>query len=224
MIHSGSRNFGKQVADHYNKLAEAINTKYFSSVPLDYELAFLPLDSDEGQAYKVEMDYCIDFALANRKLMMKNVQSVLGVNFPYATCEPIINIAHNYARLENHFGENVIVHRKGATSAKLGEVGIIPSNMGNDSYIVEGKGNPDSFQSCSHGAGRAMGRKQAQRTLNLSAEQDALNAKGIIHSVRSVDDLDEAPSSYKNMDVVMAEQQDLVKVLVELSPLGVIKG
>jgi len=99
MIHSGSRNFGKQVADHYNKLAEAINTKYFSSVPLDYELAFLPLDSDEGQAYKVEMDYCIDFALANRKLMMKNVQSVLGVNFPYATCEPIINIAHNYARL-----------------------------------------------------------------------------------------------------------------------------
>jgi len=96
--------------------------------------------------------------------------------------------------------------------------------MGNDSYIVEGKGNPDSFQSCSHGAGRAMGRKQAQRTLNLSAEQDALNAKGIIHSVRSVDDLDEAPSSYKNMDVVMAEQQDLVKVLVELSPLGVIKG
>ena len=224
MIHSGSRNLGKRVAEHYNDLAIKLNEKWHSSVPVDHELAFLPLDSKEGEDYLMEMDYCVHFALANRKLMMKNVQWVLGANFPYATCEPIINIAHNYARMENHFGENVMVHRKGATSAKLGEVGIIPSNMGNDSYIVEGKGNPESFASCSHGAGRAMGRKQAQRSLNLTAEKAALDAKGIIHSVRHVEDLDEAPSSYKNMDIVMAEQQDLVKILVELSPLGVIKG
>ena len=224
MIHSGSRNLGKQVADFYIKKAEAINAKYFSSVPTEHKLAFLPLDSQEGQDYLTEMEYCVQFALANRKLMMANVQKVLGSNFNQINFDPIINIAHNYARMENHFGENVMVHRKGATSAKLGEVGIIPSNMGNNSYIVEGKGNPDSFQSCSHGAGRTMGRKQAQRTLNLEAEKAALDAKGIIHSVRSAEDLDEAPSSYKNMDVVMAEQQDLIKVLVELTPLGVIKG
>jgi len=224
MIHSGSRNLGKQVADHYNKLAEAMNQKWFSSVPLDWDLAFLPLDSQEGQNYLVEMEYCVQFALANRKLMLDNVLKVLKTHFPEMAPEPMINIAHNYARLENHYGENVVVHRKGATSAKLNEIGIIPSSQGSTSYIVRGKGNQESFQSCSHGAGRTMGRKQAKNTLNLTAEINALNEKGIIHSVRSVDDLDEAPSSYKNIDVVMAEQKDLVDIVVELSPLGVIKG
>jgi tRNA-splicing ligase RtcB len=126
--------------------------------------------------------------------------------------------------LENHYGENVLVHRKGATSARLGEIGLIPGSQGSKSYIVQGRGNKESFESCSHGAGRVMGRKQAQRTLDLQKEIAALDAKGIIHAVRAKEDLDEAPSSYKNIDVVMEEQKDLVKILVELTPLGVIKG
>lgn len=224
MIHSGSRNLGKKVADHYNKKAIALNEKYFSNVPKEYELAFLPLASQEGWDYDSEMQYCIDFALCNRKLMMENVKGVLSNNFSSIQFDKLINIAHNYARKENHFGQNVIVHRKGATSARLDEIGIIPGSQGTRSYIVKGKGNKESFESCSHGAGRKMGRKQAQKTLNLEAEQKILNDLGVIHAVRNTDDLDESPGSYKNIDTVMAEQKDLVDILVELSPLGVIKG
>lgn len=227
MIHSGSRNIGKQVADHFNKMALALNEKWFSKVSGDLDLAFLPLDSEEGKAYMDEMQYCVEFALANRMEMMNQCQQAIYKVFkPLQQVEftNFINIPHNYARLENHFGENVVVHRKGATSAKLGEVGLIPGSQGTKSYIVIGKGNKESFESCSHGAGRTMGRKQAQRTLNLEAEKAALDAKGIIHAVRTVDDLDEAPSSYKNIDVVMEEQKDLVDIEVELTPLAVIKG
>jgi tRNA-splicing ligase RtcB len=136
----------------------------------------------------------------------------------------IINIAHNYARLENHFGENVMVHRKGATSAREGEIGIIPGSQGTKSYIVRGKGNQMSFTSCSHGAGRKMGRKEAERTLNLEEEKKRLDDQGVIHSIRHASDLDEAAGAYKSIDVVMENQKDLVDILVELSPVGVIKG
>ena len=135
-----------------------------------------------------------------------------------------INIAHNYARWESHFGTNVIVHRKGATSAREGEIGIIPGSQGTKSYIVRGKGNAESFQSCSHGAGRSLGRKQAQRELNLEVEICNLNEQGILHSIRFLKDLDEAPGAYKDIQVVMENQRDLVDILVELSPLAVIKG
>ena len=126
--------------------------------------------------------------------------------------------------MENHFGVNVMVHRKGATSAKEGQLGLIPGSQGTKSYVVRGKGNRDSFTSCSHGAGRKMGRKEAQRTLDLVKEQAALDKQGIIHSVRNAEDLDEAPSSYKSIDTVMSEQTDLVDIVTELTPLGVIKG
>lgn len=227
MIHSGSRNIGKQVADHFNKLAIELNERWHSKVPTDWELAFLPIDSQEGQDYIENMNYCVEFALANRIEMMNACkQAIFKVFKPNQQVEfsNFVNIPHNYARLENHYGENVWVHRKGATSARLGEVGIIPGSQGTKSYIVQGKGNKESFESCSHGAGRTMGRKQAQRTLDLAKEQAALDAKGVIHAVRGKDDLDEAPSSYKDIDVVMEEQKDLVKILVELQPLGVIKG
>lgn len=227
MIHSGSRNIGKQVCDYYNKIAEDLNARWHSSVPKEWQLAFLPIESEQGQAYLKDMQYCVDFALANRKEMMNACQQAIFKVFkPSQQVEfsGFVNIAHNYARMENHAGDNVLVHRKGATSAQLGEIGIIPGSQGTKSYIVQGKGNKESFESCSHGAGRTMGRKQAQRTLDLAKEQAALDAKGIIHSVRNKEDLDEAPSSYKDIDVVMQEQQDLVKVLVELQPLGVIKG
>lgn len=136
----------------------------------------------------------------------------------------VINIPHNYAAMENHFGQNVMVHRKGATAARHGQLGLIPGSQGTKSYIVMGKGNKESFESCSHGAGRKMGRKQAQNTLNLEEEKRKLEKLGVIHAIRGKDDLDEAPGSYKDIDVVMEEQKDLIDIIDELSPLAVIKG
>ena len=219
MIHSGSRNLGKQVADHYNKIAKVLNERYFSSVPKEWDLAFLSIDSEEAQCYLAEMQYCVDFALANRKHMMHTICDIMNVD-----PTEMINIAHNYARLENHFGVNVYTHRKGATLASKNTIGIIPGSQGTKSYIVKGKGNPESFMSCSHGAGRTMGRKQAQRELNLADEIAKLDSQGILHSIRGVGDLDEAAGAYKPIDVVMKNQEDLVEILVELSPLGVVKG
>ncbi|MDX9908483.1 MAG: RtcB family protein [Bacteroidales bacterium] len=225
MVHSGSRNIGLKVAEHYNKLAITLNQKWYSCVERKLDLAFLPLETQEGQDYLLEMQYCIDFAFASRMLMMERIKSVFADIFGdsfYTT--DFINIAHNYARKENHFGSNVIVHRKGATSARKGEAGIIPGSQGTKSYIVRGKGNVESFQSCSHGAGRVMGRRQAMRELTLEDEIKKLDKKGIVHAIRGARDLDEAPSAYKNIQEVMRNQEDLVEIVVELSPLAVIKG
>lgn len=223
MIHSGSRNLGKQVADHYNKIAIDLNKKWFSSVPEEWELAFLPVDSEQGQSYIREMQYCVDFALANRKLMMDRIIDIFD-EITHCDVEPMINIAHNYASLENHLGHNVWVHRKGATLADTKTIGIIPGSQGTKSYIVKGKGNVLSFKSCSHGAGRKMGRKEAERTLNLADEQKKLDDQGILHGIRGIDQLDEASGAYKDISVVMKNQEDLVEILVELQPLAVIKG
>jgi len=238
MIHSGSRNLGNKVCDYYNKLAIELNKKWCSSVPPEWQLAFFPIDSAEGKDYMKEMQYCVDFALANRRLMMERIGYVLtdvcsslfkptqeepfgGIFFKM---DDMINIAHNYARFENHFGKNVIVHRKGATSAKVGEIGIIPGSQGSKSYIVRGLGNPESFMSCSHGAGRRLGRKAAINTLNLEEEIRKMDEQGIVHGIRTQEDLDEASGAYKSIDEVMANQKDLVEILVELQPLAVIKG
>ena len=149
MIHSGSRNIGKTVADYYNKLAKKINLEMNSPIPEKWDLAYLDAQSSEGHDYLNEMQFCIDFALANRKLMMHRIQERFlefngNINF-----DDLINIPHNYAALEEHFGEKVFVHRKGATKANENLVGIIPGSQGTKSYIVKGKGNPESFQSCS---------------------------------------------------------------------------
>lgn len=223
MIHSGSRNLGKQVADYYNKIADELNERYFSIIDKKQELAFLPINSPEGIAYLMEMNFCVDFALANRKLMMEKIKAciyeVMNNSF-----EPMINIAHNYAIMEHHFNSDVMIHRKGATLAREGTIGIIPGSQGTKSYIVKGLGNTESFNSCSHGAGRKMGRNQAIKTLNLEEEIKKLNDQNIVHAIRGVKDLDEASGAYKDIDVVMNNQKDLVEILVELSPLGVIKG
>ncbi|MDR0606262.1 MAG: RtcB family protein [Bacteroidales bacterium] len=224
MIHSGSRNFGLQVAEYYNKIAKKMNKAYFSSINPKADLAFLPFDTDEAHHYYREMKYCILFAFANRKLMMERIQDVVSTVFSDVTYDSIINIAHNYAAWEEHFGKKVLVHRKGATSAKAGEIGIIPGSQGTKSYIVEGLGNPESFMSCSHGAGRLMSRAAAKRDLNLEEEKRKLDEQGIIHSIRGKYDLEEAASAYKDITQVMAFQEDLVKIKVELSPLAVIKG
>ncbi len=225
MVHSGSRNIGLKVAEHYNRIAKSINEKWLSKKDRSKDLAHLPIDTREAKDYFKEMKYCIDFAFSNRKLMMQNIKSVFYDHFGTKFNElQFVNIAHNYAVWENHFNTDVIVHRKGATSAKTGEIGIIPGSQGTKSYIVQGKGNPESFMSCSHGAGRILSRKQAKKTLDLKAEKTKLEKHGILHSIRTEKDLDEAPGAYKNIDIVMANQKDLVDILVELTPMAVIKG
>lgn len=220
MIHSGSRNFGLKTADAYHKKAVAMCERWVSNIP-DKDLAFLPLDTPEGREYLTAMNYCLDFAFANRALMMKNILEIVS-DLTGATIEQEVNIHHNYAQIENHFGEDVIVHRKGATKATTDTIGIIPGSMGSHSYIVSGKGNPDSFMSCSHGAGRKMGRKEAKRTLDLAQEQEKM--KRVVHGLRNVSNLDEAPGAYKDIDIVMENQKDLVDILVELTPIANIKG
>ena len=224
MVHSGSRNFGLQVAEYYNKAAKKLNAIYYSSVDAKADLAFLPFETDIAHTYYKEMKYCTDFALANRKLMMERIQQIVSTTLDNVAYDPIINIAHNYAAWETHFGAKVIVHRKGATSAKEGETGIIPGSQGAKSYIVEGLGNPESFMSCSHGAGRLMSRAAAIRNLDLEEEKRKLDDLGIIHSIRKKSDLEEASSAYKDISQVMAFQSDLVKIKTELTPLAVIKG
>ncbi len=224
MIHSGSRNLGFKVANFYNRLACQLNASWGSKIPPKWQLAFLPIDSPEGRQYLAEMAYCVDFALANRTFMMEQIKNVIQHVMAPVTFSSFINIAHNYAAMESHYKHNVIVHRKGATRALAGEYGIIPGSQGAPSYIVRGKGNEESFQSCSHGAGRRMGRKQAQRQLDLEQEIRNLDEQGIIHALRSRRDLDEAASAYKDIDRVIDDQLDLVEVVVSLRPLAVIKG
>jgi len=226
MVHSGSRNFGYKIAKTYNKIAQDLCAKWYSNIPpLKGEdgLAFLPTDSNEGIEYLEAMNYALEFAYENRKIMLQNI--CLSI-FEVAECEfdKEINIHHNYARMEHHFGSNVMVHRKGATNAKVGQLGIIPGSQGTASYIVIGKGNEESFKSCSHGAGRNMSRTRARAELNLEEEKKKLDDKGIIHSIRHQKDLDEASSAYKDIDVVMEEQKDLIDIFVKLLPLAVIKG
>jgi tRNA-splicing ligase RtcB len=221
MLHSGSRHIGYTVADYYDKIARFWNEKWFSeTLP---ELAFLPIETSMAKDYLKEMNFCVQLAFANRKAIMdRMMEAVLSVR-PETTFDTVINIAHNYAAFENHYGEDVVVHRKGATRAYAGEIGIIPGSMGTKSYIVEGLGNPESFMSCSHGAGRRLSRSAAFKTLSLKDEAAMMEAKGIIHGLRE-NGLDEAPSAYKDIDVVMENENDLVKPIVELVPLAVVKG
>ena len=225
MIHSGSRNIGYKTAAYYDKTAKNLNEKLKSKVPKSFDLAHLLLDSNEGRKYFIEMNFCLEFAFQNRKLMLENIKAAISsVINEKIIFDNFVNIAHNYAAIETHFHKEVVVHRKGATSAKLNEIGIIPGSQGAVSFIVKGKGNKESFESCSHGAGRKLGRKEAQRTLNFLEVKNKLDKLGIIHSIRSKNDLDEAPSAYKDIAVVMNNQKDLVDIVLELSPLAVVKG
>ena len=224
MIHSGSRNLGKQVGDYYNKIAASLNEKWHSIVSPEIRLPFLPHGTREFGAYWNDMKYCIDFALCNRRLMMERIQEVIADSLKGIEFEPMINIAHNYAAFEHHFDKDVIVHRKGATLAREGVIGIIPGSQGTASYIVEGLGNPDSFCSCSHGAGRVLSRKAAIKTLDMDTEVRNLEAKGIIHASRCQDDMQEASGAYKDIDTVIANESDLVKLKTKLLPIAVIKG
>lgn len=223
MIHSGSRNIGKTVADYYNRIAKKINSQ-LKLIPEYWDLAFLRLDSDVGSQYLREMEYCVKFALANRLAMMDAIKEIVVDIAGDAEFGDVINIPHNFASEEMHFGEKVWVHRKGATPAHKGTLGIIPGSQGTRSYIVEGLGNPESFESSSHGAGRKLGRNKAMKELDLNREIEIMNKLGIIHSISSVKHLDEAPGAYKDIRKVMDHQSDLVKILIELTPLAVVKA
>ena len=223
MLHSGSRNFGLKIANQYHEKALKLCERWYSNLP-DKELAFLPVETQEAKEYLEAMNYALAFALESRTRMMTEMMNAMRTVFGNLQFGEPINVHHNYARYENHFGRNVIVHRKGATSARDREYGIIPGSQGTSSCIVIGKGNTDSFQSCSHGAGRKMGRKQAQRELVLADEIKRLNDAGVIHGIRNEKDLDEAAGAYKDINTVMENQSDLVEVRVMLKPLAVIKA
>jgi len=213
------------VADYYNRLAESSKNRWGSLVPKAWQLAYFPARSDEGMQYYREMQYCVDFAFANRKLMMDRIVEIfIDVCKGRISFEKMINIAHNFATPEYHFGKKVYIHRKGATPAEKGMSGIIPGSQGSSSFIVRGLGNPESFRSCSHGAGRKMGRKQAVRQLDLREEKKKLDQQGILHSIKSQRDLDEAMGAYKDIEKVMENQRDLVDIDVHLAPLAVVKG
>ncbi|BCJ95491.1 hypothetical protein acsn021_30600 [Anaerocolumna cellulosilytica] len=230
MIHSGSRNFGKQVCDAFHSIARELNKKWQSTVPDEYRLAFLPTDSPEGCQYINWMQLALDFAEENRLRMMLAVKAILekwigkyiGLNIEYLV---EINCHHNYASLEHHYDKDVWVHRKGATRAEKGELAVIPGAMGSYSYVVEGLGNSMSFHSSSHGAGRRYSRKSAMANFTTEEVMTDLQKQGVILGKhKKYDVAEESRFAYKNIDEVMENQSDLVKPVKRLKTIGVVKG
>ena len=231
MIHSGSRNLGKRIEEHYHRIAARMCERFHSPLP-DKDLAFLPIDEPTGHDYFTDMLFALRYARENRRRMMEAMKATLAEFVPGVNFIRTIDIHHNYAAFEEHFGEKVCVHRKGATSAKLDEIGIIPGSMGTASYIVRGLGNPESFMSCSHGAGRRMSRIAASTTLTVEECDKAMD--GIVcerwHKYKGFGkakgrlDLSEAPQAYKDIEDVIASERDLIEPLVRLVPLACLKG
>lgn len=230
MIHSGSRHLGNVIAKYHNGVAMHLHARWGSNLP-SRDLAFLPVESREGIAYIRDMNFALAYARENRRQIMARFMDAFASVFRKTGFGNEVNIHHNYAALENHFGRDVWVHRKGATSARNGETGIIPGSMGTPSYIVRGLGNPESFMSCSHGAGRVMGRKQASRVLTPQACDAAMGE--VIHDRwhkikrgkgAGEFDLGEAPQAYKKIEEVIDAERDLIVPVVKLHPLAVVKG
>ena len=224
MIHSGSRNLGKKVADFYIEKARELCKRWYYNDIVKNDLAFIPREEELFSQYWAEMNLCLAFAEQNRAKIAHSVKCAIRKYIPEMVPFHGISIHHNYAAFEHHYGKDVIVHRKGATLAREGVLGIIPGSQGSFSYIVKGKGNEASLCSCSHGAGRKMSRMKAKQTLELSKVQEEMENKGIVHGISNVNDLDEAPGAYKDIDVVMEEQKDLVEIITKLRPLAVVKG
>jgi len=231
MIHTGSRNLGYKICDFFNKKAIELNSKWYSNVPRDYELAFLPTDDIWGKAYIEFMQLALEFAQENRVAILNRVKSIFlnlvkkHTNFTGIELQEEINAHHNFAALENHFGQNVWVHRKGAIRARIDELGIIPGAMGSFSYIVKGQGNSESFMSCSHGAGRKMGRKAACRKFTTEETLNDLKTLGVeLGKSRMEDVAEETRFAYKNINDVIQNELDLIVAIKKLKTMGVIKG
>ena len=223
MVHTGSRNVGKQIAEHFDHVARDVNRKEGSPVPLEWGLAHLASDSEAGAEYLATMTWCMRFAFESRRLIAEAVQRALDRRFPGVEPDAQVDVHHNYAAIEEHFGEQVVVHRKGAVRAR-GTV-LVPGSMGTVSYVGEGRALPDAFESCSHGAGRAMGRKAAMRALPIEHVLAELEERDVkLFKTHKRDVAEEAPEAYKDIDDVMRWQRDLVEPVVRLRPLGVVKG
>ena len=230
MIHSGSRHFGKRICDEYHQKARALNQMWYSQVKDEYRLAFLPVDSREGQEYITWMKLAMEYAFENRERMMERVKEVMQDKigkFMNRTVEfsREINCHHNYAAWERHYDADVWVHRKGATRVREGELAVIPGAMGSYSYVVRGKGNPESFCSSSHGAGRAYSRKGAMEAFSCEQVICDLKEQGVVLGKNKKSDVaEECRFAYKDIRTVMQNQQDLVEVVTELKTVGVVKG
>lgn len=221
MLHSGSRNIGKEVAEIHIKKAKGLMKQMYIDLE-DYDLAYFAQKTPEYENYLNDVLWCQQYAANNRLAMCNAAFKVLEEMFPeFETVGSVVACHHNYISIENHFGKNVVVTRKGAIRAREGDLGIIPGSMGTKSYIVEGLGNKESFCSCSHGAGRTMSRSEAKR--RFSVEDLESQTKGV-ECRKDAGTLDEIPGAYKDIDTVMENQKDLVKVLYTLKQVMCIKG
>jgi tRNA-splicing ligase RtcB (3'-phosphate/5'-hydroxy nucleic acid ligase) len=226
MLHSGSRNIGKTSAEKHIENAKGLMRDYFISLP-DPDLAYLVQGTKEFDAYIADLLWAQEYAKQNRNEMMLRVLKDVSYNLYGAVnrydhlVEMRVDCHHNFTQLENHFDKNIWITRKGAVSAREGQLGIIPGSMGTGSFIVKGKGNPESFCSCSHGAGRAMSRNAARKLFTV--EDHAKATKGV-ECRKDADVIDETPMAYKNIHDVMASQSDLVEILYSLKQVLCIKG
>lgn len=223
MVHSGSRNLGKQMGERYDAIAREWDRAHASPVPAEWGLAHVPIDSPAGEEYLEVMAWCLRFAEENRRLMAEQMARAIERHFPGVERSEEVAIHHNYAALEEHYGERVVIHRKGAVHA-CGRV-IVPGSMGTTSYIGDGTCSPESFESCSHGAGRAMGRREAKRRLQRDQVLGELASRDVrLYKAKKGDVAEEAPEAYKDIEDVMKHQVDLVRPVYRLRPVGVVKG
>lgn len=225
MVHSGSRNIGLKIANYFNDKAKIISKKNGWQSHARNQLALMPADSEGGRAYLEWMQVALMFARENRQHMMAVLQEILRETFPQIQFFRELNVHHNYAALETHYGESVWVHRKGAIKVEKGELGIIPGAMGSQSFIVEGLGNPESFYSCSHGAGRHISRRQAFKEIQKDRVFQDLETLGVLVGTPDKDGLvDESRFVYKDILTVMENQKDLIRPVKQLKSVLVVKG
>lgn len=222
MLHSGSRGIGNRIGTYFIEQAKRGMDAWHIKLP-DPDLAYLPEASPLFGVYWKAISWAQDYAMTNRTLMMEAAKSALSssLGLPVVTTEHAVNCHHNYVAVENHFGQNVYVTRKGAVRAREGDMGIIPGSMGARSFIVRGKGNPESFCSCSHGAGRKMSRGAAKKLFTMS---DLEEQTAGVECRKDADVIDEIPGAYKDIDTVMSNQADLVDIVAELRQVVCVKG
>jgi tRNA-splicing ligase RtcB (3'-phosphate/5'-hydroxy nucleic acid ligase) len=221
MLHSGSRGIGNLIGQTFIDLARSDMKKHFINLP-DRDLAYLVEGTEHFDDYVEAMHWAQDYAAENRRAMMDAVLRVLREELrPFQLGDVAVNCHHNYTARETHFGEDVLVTRKGAVRAGRGELGIIPGSMGARSYIVRGLGNPESFESCSHGAGRTMSRTEARK--RFTVDQHVAATEGV-ECRKDADVIDETPAAYKDIDAVMEAQRDLVEIVHTLKQVVCVKG
>lgn len=223
MLHSGSRGPGNKIGQYFIEQAKKEMERYFigSYLP-DQDLSYLVENTEIFDDYVDAVDWAQDFAYENRKAMMHSTLNAMRKTLPdFSLTETAVNCHHNYVARENHFGTNVLVTRKGAVRARDGDLGIIPGSMGTGSFIVRGKGNVDSFHSCSHGAGRVMSRTAAKKAITV---EDHVKAMAGIEARLDEDVIDESPAAYKPIGDVMAAQSDLVEIVHRLKQVVNVKG